>query len=344
MKLAWWKIVTLLLLLYTFSVGLLLPLKPSLTNCKVVSYGENGQVTIEANLYRGKLLSDKDFKVWAYNKNSVMHPSGSPKATDDQSFMFILQGTKVDTNQTFNLVFENSQQRDTLVYAFSYQPLVSDSLLPDQNTNTIQARRKLTGVFGFPNRPNLYETIRNLFFHVPIWFAMMFMAAMSVFYSFRYLRKNNINDDLIAENYNKLAVLLGFLGLITGSMWARFTWGDWWVFDIKLNGAAMTVLIYVAYLVLRSSISDEIQKAKISSAYSIFAFFMMILFVMIVPRIYDSLHPGNGGNPGFNTYDLDSTLRMVFYAAVLGWMGLSLWISQLMIRYKKIKTHYDEKI
>jgi heme exporter protein C len=47
---------------------------------------------------------------------------------------------------------------------------------------------------------------------------------------------------------------------------------------------------------------------------------------MILPRMNDSLHPGNGGNPAFSKYDLDSKMRMVFYPAVIAWVLLGVWI------------------
>lgn len=73
---------------------------------------------------------------------------------------------------------------------------------------------------------------------------------------------------------------------------------------------------------------------------NIFAFMAMIPLIFIIPRITSSLHPGSGGNPGFNTYDLDSRMRMVFYPAVLGWMLVGTWISTLQIRIKNL----NEKI
>jgi len=50
------------------------------------------------------------------------------------------------------------------------------------------------------------------------------------------------------------------------------------------------------------------------------------------------LHPGNGGNPGFNSYDLDSRLRMVFYPAVLGWILMGFWLADIGKRMKKISN------
>ena len=62
----------------------------------------------------------------------------------------------------------------------------------------------------------------------------------------------------------------------------------------------------------------------------------MIVFIGVMPRLTDSLHPGNGGNPGFGTYELDNTIRLIFYPAVAGWTLLAVWIASLRIRLKKL--------
>lgn len=49
------------------------------------------------------------------------------------------------------------------------------------------------------------------------------------------------------------------------------------------------------------------------------------------------MHPGKGGNPGFNKYDLDSNMRMVFYPAVIGWTLLGTWMMSLRIRIRNIE-------
>jgi heme exporter protein C len=62
----------------------------------------------------------------------------------------------------------------------------------------------------------------------------------------------------------------------------------------------------------------------------------MLVFIMVLPRLTDSLHPGNGGNPGFNSYDLDNDLRKVFYPAVIGWSLLAVWITEIRVRIKRL--------
>lgn len=188
-----------------------------------------------------------------------------------------------------------------------------------------------------PAQSILHESIRNLYFHVPMWFSMMAILFVSVWHSVKYLNNSSIDSDIVATEAAHTGMLLGALGLITGSIWARFTWGAWWVADTKLNGAAITMLIYLAYFVLRGSIDEEQKRSRVAAVYNIFAYVMLIVFLMILPRMNDSLHPGNGGNPGFNKYDLDAEMRKVFYPAVLGWILIAVWIMTLRVRLEKVK-------
>ena len=192
-----------------------------------------------------------------------------------------------------------------------------------------------------PAQPILNESIRNLYFHVPMWFSMMTILFISLWHSIKYLSKSSIESDIVASEAAHTGMLLGALGIVTGSVWARYTWGAWWVADTKLNGAAITMLIYFAYFILRGSLNEEQKRARIAAVYNIFAYVMLIVFLMILPRMSDSLHPGNGGNPGFNKYDLDSNMRMVFYPAVLGWILIAYWIFTLRVRIQKLKRKIE---
>jgi heme exporter protein C len=198
-----------------------------------------------------------------------------------------------------------------------------------------------TFIAGFlidvPRLPILHETIRNLYFHVSMWFGMIILLICSLVFSIRYLSNSNMKEDLLASEAAKVGIFFGFLGLATGMLWARFTWGAWWVNDPKLNGAAASILVYLAYFMLRSSLDEEQKRARISAVYSIFAFSLMMVFIMILPRLTDSLHPGNGGNPGFGNYDLDRKMRMIFYPAVIGWTLIGVWLWQIRIRIGLIK-------
>ena len=188
-----------------------------------------------------------------------------------------------------------------------------------------------------PRLAILNETIRALYFHVPMWFGMILLLLVSVVYSVIYLNSGKLRHDAVAVEFAYAGILFGVLGILTGMVWAKFTWGDYWSNDPKQNAAAIGLLIYFAYIVLRNSLEDEQQKARISAVYNIFAFAALVPLLFILPRLTDSLHPGNGGNPGFNAYDLDSKLRMVFYPAVIGWTLLGVWLASLRIRIRKLE-------
>lgn len=199
-------------------------------------------------------------------------------------------------------------------------------------------------LFDVPRLAILNETIRVLYFHVPMWFGMPILLTVSVVYSIKYLRSPSQKIDTYAIEFANTGIVFGVLGILTGSLWAKFTWGTFWTSDPKLNGAAIALLIYFAYLILRNSLEDEQQRARISAIYNIFAYATLIPLLFILPRLTDSLHPGNGGNPGFNAYDLDSKLRLVFYPAVLGWTLMGIWFTSLRIRIKDINQKLDEKV
>ena len=149
--------------------------------------------------------------------------------------------------------------------------------------------------------------------------------------------------DLKAEALASTGMFIALLGLTTGMIWAQFTWGAFWVNDPKLNGVAVTMLIYLAYFILRNSIENEDAKARVSAIYNIIAFVMMIVFIGVLPRMADSLHPGNGGNPAFGTYDMNNSMRMVFYPAVIGWILIGSWIAQLRFRIKVLEINKENK-
>ena len=193
----------------------------------------------------------------------------------------------------------------------------------------------LTGIV--PRQPILNETIRNVYFHVPLWFGMMALMTASMWFSLKYLRNGQVQDDEYAVEFANVAIFFGILGFMTGSLWGQYTWGDWLPKDPKIIAVEVGLLIYSSYFILRSSFEDEQRKARLSAIYNIFAFATFIPLVWILPRLTDSLHPGNGGNPAFGKYDMDNGMRMVFYPAIIGWTLLGVWISSLRIRLRIIE-------
>ena len=210
-----------------------------------------------------------------------------------------------------------------------------------------------TVVAGFlvkvPDLPIIHESIRNLYFHVCMWFAMMILFTISFVYSIKYLAGTKYQNDIFARHFAAVGSFVGILGYATGAIWANYTWltdqsqslGSV-LKEPKLIGAAIALLIYGAYFVLRGSFTDIDKKARVSAVYNIFAFVMLFPSIWIIPRMVGSLHPGapgsDTGNPALNAQtDLDAGMRMIFYPAVIGWTLLGVWIATLKIRLQLLQ-------
>jgi len=201
-------------------------------------------------------------------------------------------------------------------------------------------------VVGFsikiPQIDILEQTARNLFLHVPMWFTMMIAFTMAFYFSIRYLNSEEIRWDRKAETATAVGLIFGICGLLTGSLWARFTWGAWWTFaEPRMNLSALAMMIFVAYFVLRTAFNDPEKRAKISAVYNIFGVTTIPFLLYIIPRQLPSLHPGADGNPAFSDMTAPE-LRIIFYPAVIGFIGLSIWMMDIINRYKRIKDFTEE--
>jgi heme exporter protein C len=336
----WWKILGLLLVFYALTISLLAPLHPGLlqANFDTIAPGAN----------RGEVVGYNTHFLEAGDAlQATVHCGKNEYCTE---IIEVLSDTRaiVEVECPEKIPF-------SLLDIYLNSPIDGTVYLPNGlhasqemvNPNTgvsecpISVENDAAPGFGFPFLPTIFETIRNLMWHVPMWFTMFFLMIMSVVQSIRFLGSGKLSLDHSAANSAKVGIVFCILGLVTGSIWAKFTWGAWWVDDPQLNGAMVTFLIYVAYLILRRSIEDEEKKGRISAVYNIFAFVMLVVLLMILPKFTESLHPGKGGTPAFSSYDLDSSLRPVFYPAVVGWIIVGYWIYSLKQRLKRIENTLD---
>ena len=109
-----------------------------------------------------------------------------------------------------------------------------------------------------------------------------------------------------------------------------------------MNLAALAMMIYVAYFVLRSAFEDEDKRAKIAAVYNIFAVTTIPFLIYVVPRQLTSLHPGADGNPAFSEITA-AELRYILYPAMVGFIALSFWLYDILHRYKTVNYNVDFK-
>jgi heme exporter protein C len=334
MKHWWWKSLAVALLLIASIAGLWVPLSPALVHVSP-SRIVPGEVMIDVTGYNTRFADG--MRTYLVNDSQYVCPIRVDviDATHARIVAEVPAGMRASMT---DLIVQGMTYPGAFFTESLGEGIESGACAPTPS------KLDLTGLaFTFPNRSILYESIRNLFFHVPMWFTMIALMGISVWRSIKGLGSNSLDHDRAAVSAVHVGLVFCGLGLATGAVWARATWGAFWTNDVKLNGAAVTALIYLAYLVLRGSIPDAYKRARLSAIYNIFAFVLLVLFLFVVPRLnaIDSLHPGNGGNSGFNDLDLDNRLRVIFYPAVAGWVLLGVWMVDLRTRAARLTEQMD---
>lgn len=344
---SWWKFLLLFLGLYVILVGMLVPMKSGIVDLdkKIALAGEDYEINLLG--YNSNYLSAENNFVWLRIDSSFAIKAEKVKAKSENSLSAVFkipQFLPIDSLvASGTIIVDNKIDGTSVLPGIVYLEQNASSLVQGK-AHWTKEKFKILDVakgFKFPYRNILNETIRNTFFHVAIWFAMFYLLILALINSIQYLRTKSYTHDIYASSYTEVAILFGLIGIATGSIWAKYTWGAFWIADVKLNMSAIAILIYMAYTILRGSIQNIDDRARLSAAYNIFAFLMMIPLIFVIPRLTDSLHPGNGGNPALGGEDLDNRLRMVFYPAIIAWSILGYWISNILIRIKKLKEKID---
>ena len=337
----WFKILGSISLLYACTFSLYQGLDPALVVADTTKL-TSGQNRIELT---GHYTHFNDVQTIAGIRIGNYFFEGKVQTIDNGKLALTLDlPDTLPSNAILFKVYNKVDGELILNQACSLGNIALDTAATDSSWVKNSKLEKYTGV-GFPNLPILNETIRNLMWHVHMWFTMFFIMILSFANSLKLLNLKESSSRLVkmlkfdmrSTLLNEVGLLFCVLGLLTGSLWARYTWGDWWTNDPQLNGALVVFLVYSGYFILRASIDDEDKRARISAVFNIFAFVLMFILLMIMPRFAAGLHPGKSGNPAFSQYDLDSTLRAVFYPAVFGWICLGYWLYSVRIRAKRIK-------
>jgi len=108
-----------------------------------------------------------------------------------------------------------------------------------------------------------------LYVHVPCWFAAYAGFAVTAVCGAFYLWKNDERFDRVAVAGAEVGVLFCTLGLVTGPIWAKGTWGHWWAWDPRLTVTLLLWFIYLAYLLLRSFTEGSTRTARFAAVYGI---------------------------------------------------------------------------
>jgi heme exporter protein C len=189
---------------------------------------------------------------------------------------------------------------------------------------------------GFPG-----QTSRILFFHVPQAWVATLAFLVSMIASAVYLAKRRVKADDLALSAAELGFLFCVLATVTGSIFAKATWGSFWNWDPRETSIVILLMIYGAYFALRSAVPDPERKRVFAGVYSILAFITVPFLVFIIPRITASLHPEdtmNPANPG-----MDAKTLTVFLGSLFAYTALFVWMLRLRMRILRLEELREEE-
>lgn len=159
---------------------------------------------------------------------------------------------------------------------------------------------------------------RIFYFHVAIALTSFLAFAVACVYGVRYLRSRDERHDEVSSVSVGIGLGLAVLVVITGSIWAKASWGTWWVWtDPRLVTFLVVLLLYAAYFVLRSSAEGE-RRMRFSAIFAIAAFASVPLSFYSVRVARSFVHPVVFTPSGANMPDSMLVWFVVSLAAVIG--------------------------
>ena len=192
-----------------------------------------------------------------------------------------------------------------------------------------------------PLVPVLGETTRVLYFHIPAAWVTVLALGWSMLHSVLYLRRRRMEHDHQAAAAAEIGLMFCVLATVSGSLWAKAMWGSYWNWDPRETSIFFLLLVYAAYLALRSAIEEPERRARLAAIYSAVAFVSVPFLIFVVPRIYFSLHPDPIINPS-GKIDMNPRIRIAFFAMLLGFTGLYFWVQSLRVRVARLEHRFDE--
>lgn len=206
---------------------------------------------------------------------------------------------------------------------------------------------KPTEWYQFPNIPGLEEKAKIIFFHVPTAWLSVIAYLMAMIYGIKYLMKKNMDDDAKSFAAIQLGFIFTILATVTGSIWAKFTWGAFWHWDPRETSIFVLLLIYGSLFALRSAIENEDKRARLSAVYSIISFLTVPFFIFIMPRIMTGLHPGSANDDTAGPvvdFKMNANMQMVFYISLTAFTILYYWMWSVSYKSAIIKDKLSKKL
>ena len=199
--------------------------------------------------------------------------------------------------------------------------------------------------FRAPVESTMGVVQKIFYFHVPAAYAMYVGAAACFVGSAGYLYDGRRGWDAFARAGAEIAVAMGLMVLISGPLWAAKAWGVYWTWDPRLTTSMLSVMLYVAYVVLRLFAGDGDAEKKFAAALGVLA-------AANLPIIHFSVQKWGGNHPkvitsgggGLQHPDMRTALMLGFIAFTLVAVVLLWWRTRIDLAASRLAELEQEAL
>jgi heme exporter protein C len=178
------------------------------------------------------------------------------------------------------------------------------------------------------------------YFHVPIALTAYSCFGWGAWKAFRHLTRREPGADLESYVAIHLGVIFGVLTLVTGSIWAKISWGVWWLWSSdQLVLFLVLFLFYGAYFMLRFSIPDGGQRANVSAVYALFGLVLIPISFLAIRLSHDIIHPVVFSSRG---PQMSSSMLLTFVVSWLALLALASALYRLELAGKRLDRRLRE--
>ena len=178
------------------------------------------------------------------------------------------------------------------------------------------------------------------YFHVPVALTAYALFGWGAWRGLRHLWKREQGADLESYVAIHLGVIFGAMTLLTGSIWAKISWGRWWAWSSdQLVLFLVLFLFYSAYFMLRFSIEPGPQRANLSAVYAVFGVALIPVSFLAIRISKDIIHPVVFKSTG---PDMSGTMFLAFCVSWAAMLALAATLYRVELAGKRLDARLKE--
>jgi len=195
-------------------------------------------------------------------------------------------------------------------------------------------------LFWVPDDADQGFSQRIFYIHVPIALTAYACFGWGAWKALRLLWLRDERYDLESYTAVHIGLIFGVLTLVTGSIWARASWGVWWTWSSRqLVMFLVLFLFYAAYFMLRYSVEPGRRRANISAVYALFGIVLVPISFLAIRLSSDLIHPVVLKSSG---PDMAGSMFLVFCICLAGMLALAAKMYNVELTGKRLDGHLRE--